>query len=188
MSDEIEDIDVDALEKRMDGALSALKGDFSSLRTGRASASMLDAVMVEAYGVPTPINQVGTINVPEPRMVVVNVWDKSLVNTVDKAIRNSGLGINPVMDGTLLRLPIPELNEERRRELAKVAGQYTENARIAVRNVRKDGMDQLKKAKAAGMSEDDQKLWEDEIQSLTDAAIKKIDAALEVKQAEIMQV
>ncbi|MEO1550389.1 MAG: ribosome-recycling factor, partial [Pseudomonadota bacterium] len=122
------------------------------------------------------------------RMVVVNVWDKQLVNAVDKAIRNSGLGINPQMDGTLLRLPIPELNEERRRELAKVAGQYAENARIAVRNVRRDGMDQLKKQKADGMSEDDLKLWEDEVQSLTDSSIKKIDSALEAKQEEIMQV
>ena len=187
MSDDIE-IDTDALEKRMDGALTSLRGEFASLRTGRASASMLDPVTVEAYGAPTPVNQLATINVPEPRMVVVNVWDKSLVNAVDKAIRNSGLGINPVMDGTILRLPIPELNEERRRELAKLAGQYAESARIAVRNVRRDGMDQLKKAKADGMGEDDQKIWEDEIQSLTDAAIKRIDDALSAKQDEIMQV
>ena len=180
MSDEDLDIDVDALEKRMAGALSALRGEFASLRTGRASASMLDPVQVEAYGAMMPINQCATINVPEPRMV--------LVNAVDKAIRNSGLGINPVMDGTILRLPIPELNEERRRELAKLAGQYSEQARIAVRNVRKDGMDQIKKAKAAGMSEDDQKLWESEIQDLTDQAIGNIDAALETKQEEIMQV
>lgn len=182
------EIDLDDIERRMEGALGSLRSDFASLRTGRASANMLDAVTVDAYGTVTPINQVGTVNVPEPRMVTINVWDKSLVNAVDKAIRNSGLGLNPVMDGTLLRLPIPELNEERRRELAKVAGTYTENARVAVRNVRKDGMDQLKKAKAAGMSEDDQKIWEDEIQSLTDTAIKNIDTALETKQAEIMQV
>ncbi len=183
-----EDIDLDALEKRMDGALSSLRGEFASLRTGRASASMLDPVMVDAYGSTMPINQCATINVPEPRMVLVNVWDKGLVNAVDKAIRTSGLGINPQMDGTILRIPIPELNEERRRELAKVAGQYAENARIAVRNVRRDGMDQLKKAKADGMSEDDHKLWEDEIQALTDQAIKKVDASLETKQEEIMQV
>ena len=187
MAEDIE-IDLDSLEKRMDGALSALRSEFTTLRTGRASASMLDPIMVEAYGSTMPINQCATINVPEPRMVLVNVWDKSLVNAVDKAIRNSGLGINPVMDGTILRLPIPELNEERRRELAKLAGQYAENARIAVRNVRRDGMDQLKKAKADGMGEDDQKIWEDEIQSLTDTAIKRIDAALEGKQEEIMQV
>jgi len=182
------EIDMDALEKRMGGALNALRGEFASLRTGRASASMLDPVTVDAYGASMPLNQCATINVPEPRMVVVNVWDKQLVNAVDKAIRNSGLGINPQMDGTLLRLPIPELNEERRRELAKVAGQYAENARIAVRNVRRDGMDQLKKQKADGMSEDDLKLWEDEVQSLTDSSIKKIDSALEAKQEEIMQV
>ncbi len=187
MADETE-IDVDALKKRMDGALSALRTEFASLRTGRASASMLDPVTVEAYGSPTPINQLGTITVPEPRMVLINVWDKSLVNTVDKAIRNSGLGINPQMDGTILRLPIPELNEERRRDLSKVAGQYAEHARVAVRNVRRDGMDQLKKAKAAGMPEDDHKMWHDEIQDLTDAAIKKIDAALDAKQDEIMQI
>ena len=187
MSDDIE-IDLDDLERRMEGALGALKSDFSSLRTGRASASMLDAITVEAYGAPTPLNQVGTVNVPEPRMVTLNVWDKSLVNAVDKAIRTSGLGINPVMDGTLLRLPIPELNEERRRELTKVAGQYAESARVAVRNVRRDGMDQVKKASNEGMSEDEQKLYSDEIQDLTDKAIKNIDDALETKQEEIMQV
>ncbi|MEL6598737.1 MAG: ribosome recycling factor [Pseudomonadota bacterium] len=188
MSEEDLDIDLDALEKRMDGALSALRGDFASLRTGRASASMLDAVQVEAYGSPMPINQVATINVPEPRMVTVNVWDKSMVNAVDKAIRNAGLGINPVMDGTMLRLPIPELNEERRRELAKVAGQYAEQSRIAVRNVRRDGMDQIKKAKAAGMAEDEQKMWSEEVENLTKSAIGKIDDALDTKQSEIMQV
>ena len=187
MSDDI-DIDLDDLERRMDGAATSLRADFSTLRTGRASASMLDAVTVEAYGAPMPINQVATVNVPEPRMVTVSVWDKGLVNAVDKAIRTSGLGINPVMDGTLLRLPIPELNEERRRELTKVAGQYAENARIAIRNVRRDGMDQIKKAKDQGMSEDEQKLYSEEIQSLTDAAIEKVDQALETKQEEIMQV
>ncbi len=187
MADEIE-IDLDDLQRRMDGALTSLRSDFGSLRTGRASASMLDAISVEAYGQATPLNQVGTVNVPEPRMLTLNVWDKSMVNAVDKAIRTSGLGINPVMDGTLLRLPIPELNEERRRELTKVAGQYAENARVAVRNVRRDGMDQVKKAKAEGMSEDEQKLYTDEIQELTDAAITKIDEALEGKQEEIMQV
>ncbi|MHA3913364.1 ribosome recycling factor [Halovulum sp. GXIMD14793] len=184
----VEDIDVAALEKRMYGALNALKTEFASLRTGRASASMLDPVMVDAYGSAMPLNQCATINVPEPRMVLVNVWDKGLVNAVDKAIRNSGLGINPQMDGTILRLPIPDLNEERRRELGKVAGQYAETARIAIRNVRRDGMDQLKKAKTDGMGEDDQKIWEDEIQELTDRMIKRVDEALETKQAEIMQV
>jgi ribosome recycling factor len=185
--DEIE-IDVDDLERRMDGALASLRGEFASLRTGRASAQMLDPVMVDAYGAMTPINQVGTVNVPEPRMVTVNVWDKSLVGKVEKAIRESGLGINPQLNGTIIMLPIPELNEERRRELTKVAAQYAENARVAVRNVRRDGMDQIKKAKAQGMSEDDQKLWESEVQEMTDAHIAKVDQALEVKQAEIMQV
>jgi len=149
---------------------------------------MLEPVMVDAYGTKTPINQVGTINVPEPRMVTVNVWDKSLVGKVEKAIRESGLGINPQLNGTIIMLPIPELNEERRRELTKVAAQYAESARVAVRNVRRDGMDQIKKAKADGMSEDDQKLWETEVQDLTDAFIGKVDQALETKQSEIMQV
>ncbi|MBB5514713.1 ribosome recycling factor [Rubricella aquisinus] len=187
MSDEIE-IDIDALAKRMDGALNSLKGDFASLRTGRASGNMLDAIEVEAYGANMPINQCATINVPEPRMITVSVWDKGLVGAVEKAIRNSGLGINPVMDGTTLRLPIPELNEERRRDLTKVAGQYAESARVAVRNVRRDGMDQVKKAKSDGMGEDEQKLYQDEIEEITKAHIATIDQALEAKQAEIMQV
>ncbi|HSG57800.1 MAG TPA: ribosome-recycling factor, partial [Paracoccaceae bacterium] len=139
MSDEEFEIDTDDLERRMDGAMAALKTEFASLRTGRASASMLEPVVVEAYGQRTPINQVGTINVPEPRMVTINVWDKSMVGAVEKAIRNSGLGINPQLNGTIIMLPIPELNEERRRELTRVAAQYAENARVAVRNVRRDG-------------------------------------------------
>ncbi|MDG1181459.1 MAG: ribosome recycling factor [Tateyamaria sp.] len=181
-------LDTDDLGRRMDGALANLKIEFASLRTGRASASMLEPVMVDAYGAITPINQVGTVNVPEPRMVTVNVWDKGLVGKVEKAIRESGLGINPQLNGTIIMLPIPELNEERRRELTKVAGSYAENGRVSIRNVRRDGMDQIKKAKADGLSEDDQKLWEDEVQDMTDAAIKAVDAALETKQAEIMQV
>ncbi len=187
MSDEIE-VDLDDLTRRMDGAMTALRHEFASLRTGRASASMIEPVMVDAYGTMTPINQVGTVNVPEPRMVTINVWDKSLVSKVEKAIMESGLGINPQTNGTIIMLPIPELNEERRRELTKVAGQYAENARIAIRNVRQDGMHQLKKAKAAGMSEDEEKIWHDEIQELTDQHIKSVDAALETKQEEIMQV
>jgi ribosome recycling factor len=183
-----QEIDLADLEKRMEGAIAALKAEFAALRTGRASASMLDPVTVEAYGSQMPVNQLGTITVPEPRMVLVNVWDKGLVGAVDKAIRNSGLGINPQVDGTILRLPIPELNEERRRELAKLAGQYAEQARVAVRNVRRDGMDRLKKAKAAGMAEDDHKLWTEEVQELTDREIGRIDAALHAKQDEIMQV
>ena len=187
MSEEFE-LDTDDLKRRMDGAMANLKTEFASLRTGRASASMLEPVMVDAYGSQTPINQVGTVNVPEPRMVTINVWDKGLVGKVEKAIRESGLGINPQLNGTIIMLPIPELNEERRRELTKVAGQYAEHARVSVRNVRRDGMDQIKKAKSEGMSEDDQKFWETEIQSLTDRMIASVDEALTAKQAEIMQV
>ena len=181
-------IDTDDLQRRMDGALSAMKTEFSSLRTGRASSSMLDPITLEVYGQRTPINQLGTINVPEPRMVTVNVWDKTNVPLVEKAIRESGLGINPQLNGTIIMLPIPELNEERRRELSRVAGQYAESARVAVRNIRRDGMDQIKKAKADGMSEDDQKFWEEAVQELTDNTIKTLDETLEVKKAEIMQV
>jgi ribosome recycling factor len=187
MPNEVE-IDLDDLQRRMDGATASLKADFSSLRTGRASASILDTVMVDAYDSQMPLNQCGTVNVPEPRMVTVTVWDKTLINAVEKAIRNSGLGINPVGDGMTIRLPIPELNEERRHELAKVAGGYAENARVAIRNVRKDGMDRVKKNKAAGMGEDDQKIWSDEIQEMTNSAIANIDKALDAKQEEIMQV
>lgn len=181
-------LDTDDLERRMDGAISSLRTEFASLRTGRASASMLEPVMVDAYGQKTPINQVGTVNVPEPRMVTINVWDKGLVAKVEKAIRESGLGINPQLNGTIIMLPIPELNEERRRELTKVAGHYAENARVSIRNIRRDGMDQIKKAKADGISEDDQKFWETEVQELTDKLISAVDAALEGKQTEIMQV
>jgi ribosome recycling factor len=181
-------LDTDDLTRRMEGAMTNLRTEFASLRTGRASASMLEPVQVEAYGQMTPINQVGTVNVPEPRMVTVNVWDKSMVNKVEKAIRESGLGINPQLNGTIIMLPIPELNEERRRELGKVAGQYAENARVSIRNVRRDGMDRIKKAKADGLSEDDQKFWEQEVQEMTDTYIKQVDDALEHKQAEIMQV
>ncbi len=187
MSDDVE-IDLDDLKRRMDGAIAALRTEFASLRTGRASASMLEPVQVEAYGQMTPINQVGTVNVPEPRMVTINVWDKSMVGKVEKAIRESGLGINPQLNGTIIMLPIPELNEERRRELTKVAAQYAEHARVAIRNLRRDGMDQVKKAKAEGMSEDEQKLWSEEIQELTDRFIAQVDSQLETKQAEIMQV
>jgi ribosome recycling factor len=187
MSDE--EIDIGALEKRMEGALHALRTEFASLRTGRASASMLDPVTVDAYGSSMPINQLGTITVPEPRMVLVNVWDKSMVNAVDKAIRNSGLGINPQMDGTILRLPIPELNEERRRELAKVAGHYAEQARVAIRNVRRDGMDQLKRMEKDGeLSQDDHHKAADTVQEVTDGEVKKINDLLAAKEAEIMTV
>ncbi|MCA0919742.1 ribosome recycling factor [Pseudooceanicola nanhaiensis] len=188
MADEDFEIDTDDLRRRMDGAMGNLRTEFASLRTGRASASMLEPVQVDAYGQMTPINQVGTVNVPEPRMVTINVWDKALVGKVEKAIRESGLGINPQLNGTIIMLPIPELNEERRKELTRVAAQYAEHARVAVRNVRRDGMDQVKKAKSDGMPEDDQKFWETEVQDLTNEFIAKVDKALETKQAEIMQV
>ncbi len=187
MSEDFE-LDTVDLTRRMDGAMANLRTEFASLRTGRASASMLEPVQVDAYGQMTPINQVGTVNVPEPRMVTINVWDKGLVGKVEKAIRESGLGINPQLNGTIIMLPIPELNEERRRELTKVAGSYAESARVSIRNLRRDGMDQIKKAKADGLSEDDQKFWEGEVQELTDTYIKKVDEALETKQGEIMQV
>lgn len=185
MADDIE-IDTDAIQRRMDGAMTALRTEFASLRTGRASASIVEPIMVDAYGQMTPINQLGTVNVPEPRMVVINVWDKGMITKVEKAIRESGIGINPVVDGPLIRLPIPELNEERRKQLSKVAAGYAESAKVAIRNVRRDGMDQIKKAK--GMGEDDQKMWSEEVQDLTDKAIAAVDRALEAKQAEIMQV
>ena len=187
MSDDFE-LDTDDLQRRMEGAIANLRTELASLRTGRASGSMLEPIMVDAYGAMTPINQVGTVNVPEPRMVTINVWDKGLVGKVEKAIRESGLGINPQLNGTIIMLPIPELNEERRRELGKVAGQYAENARVSIRNLRKDGMDQIKKAKNDGLSEDDQKFWETTVQEITDSHIKFVDETLETKQAEIMQV
>ena len=188
MSEDATDIDLDDIQRRMDGAMAALRQEFASLRTGRASANILDPIMVDAYGSMTPINQLGTVNVPEPRMVTINVWDKGMINKVERAIRDSGLGINPVTDGPIIRLPIPELNEERRRGLTKVAAQYAEHARVAVRNVRRDGMDQIKKGKLGGMAEDDAKIWGDEIQDLTDATILTIDRLLDAKQHEIMQV
>ena len=186
MADDFE-LDTDDVKRRMDGAMTSLKNEFQTLRTGRASASMVEPVMVDAYGAMTPVNQVGTVNVPEPRMITLNIWDKSLVGKVEKALRESGLGINPQVDGTIIRLPIPELNEERRRELTKVAGQYAESARVAIRNVRRDGMEQIKKNKE-GMSDDDQKFWESSVQDMTDGYIKQVDEALETKQGEIMQV
>ncbi|WP_101340781.1 MULTISPECIES: ribosome recycling factor [Cereibacter] len=188
MSQDDLEIDLDAIQRRMDGAMHALRTEFGSLRTGRASASILEPIHVDAYGQQTPLNQLGTINVPEPRMVVINVWDKGMISKVERAIRDSGIGINPVVDGPIIRLPIPELNEERRKELTKVAAHYAEQARVAIRNVRRDGMDQIKKAKSAGMAEDDQKMWSDEVQALTDKAIAAVDKALEEKQKEIMQV
>ena len=174
------------LEKRMEGALSALKGEFSGLRSGRASASLLEPIMVDAYGAMMPLNQVGSINVPEPRMISVSVWDKALVSAVDRAIRDAGIGLNPVVDGTNVRVPIPTLTEERRRDLSKVAHKYAEQAKVAVRNVRREGMEAIKKAE--GVGEDDQKRQSEQVQKLTDLMIKKIDEALSAKEAEIMQV
>ncbi len=174
------------LEKRMDGALSALKGEFSGLRSGRASASLLEPIIVDAYGAMMPINQVGSINVPEPRMISVQVWDKALVSAVDRAIRDAGIGLNPVVDGANVRVPIPPLTEERRRDLTKVAHKYAEQAKIAIRNVRREGMEAIKKAE--GVGEDDQKRQSEQVQKLTDAMIKRVDEALTAKEAEIMQV
>ncbi len=181
--------DLKDIERRMEGALGALKSEFGGLRTGRASASLLEPVMVDAYGTQMPMGQVGTISVPEARMLSVQVWDKSMVKAVEKAIGSAGLGVNPVVDGQLVRVPIPELNEERRTELTKVAAKYAEQARVAVRNVRRDGMENIKKSQKGGrMSEDELKMWSEEIQRLTDESIKHIDDALHSKDQEIMQV
>ena len=178
--------DLKALEKKMDGALNALKNEFAGLRTGRASTSLVEPITVEAYGSKMPMNQVGTVSVPEPRMITIQVWDKSMVGAVERAIRESGLGINPVVDGQNVRVPVPPLTEERRAELAKVAGKYAEQGKISVRNVRREGMEAIKKAD--GVGEDDQKRMSEEVQKLTDDMIKKIDEALVKKEAEIMQV
>ena len=174
---------------RMDKAVAALKEEFGSLRTGRASASLLDQVSVDAYGSTMPINQVGAISVPEPRMITVNVWDKALVIAVEKAIRAAGLGLNPVTDGQNLRIPIPPLTEERRKDLVKVAGKYAEQQRIAVRNIRRDANEDLRAAeKAHVISQDEEKRMEAEVQKLTDEAIKRVDEALKIKEQEIMHV
>ena len=181
--------DIDDLERRMDGALEALRKEFSGLRTGRASASLLEPIVVEAYGATVPINQLGNINVPEPRMISVQVWDKANVKAVEKAIRNSALGLNPAVDGTLLRIPLPELSEERRQELVKVAHRYAEQARVAIRNVRRDGMDQLKKLEKDGhISQDEHKVWADEIQAMTDKHTEIVGELLQAKEKDIVTV
>lgn len=181
--------DIKDIERRMDGAVETLRKEYGGLRTGRASASLLDPVTVEAYGSAMPLNQVANVSVPEPRLITVSVWDRSMVKAVEKSIRDAGLGLNPQSDGQTIRVPIPELNQERRQELAKVAAKYAEQARVAVRNVRRDGMDTLKKMlKDGDLSEDEQKGWADRVQTLTDAHIKKIDEALATKEKEIMQV
>jgi len=182
-------LDFNDLSRRMHGALAVLKTELSGLRTGRASPSLLDPVMVNAYGQQMPINQVATINVPEPRMLSVQVWDKSVASAVDRAIRDANLGLNPIMEGQLLRIPIPELNSERRQEMVKVGHKYAEQARIAVRHVRKDGMDTLKKFEKDGHhSLDDTRRQTDELQKLTDATIQEIDDLLASKEREIMQI
>jgi ribosome recycling factor len=175
------------LERRMHGAVEALKHDLQGLRTGRASTTLLDPVTVEVYGSQMPLNQVGTVSAPEPRMLSVQVWDKSNVGPVDKAIRSAGLGLNPIVDGQNLRIPIPDLTEERRKELAKLASQYAEKARIAARNVRRDGMDALKTDEKKGeISEDERKRREGDVQKLTDSTIAEIDAATAAKEKEIL--
>ena len=184
-----EEPDIDDLQRRMNGALAVLRQEYSGLRTGRASASLVEPIVVQAYDTEMPLSQVATINVPEPRMISIQVWDKSQVKAVEKAIQNSGLGLNPIIDGQNLRVPIPELTEERRVELAKIAGKYAEQAKISVRNVRRDGMDKLKKLERAGdLSEDDAHIWSDEIQQITDDVIKQIVETHEGKKSEILQV
>ncbi|HEY7977465.1 MAG TPA: ribosome recycling factor [Rhizomicrobium sp.] len=181
--------DKNELSRRMDGAVSTVKSELNGLRTGRASAALLDPVKVDAYGNVSPINQVGTVGTPEPRLITVQVWDKGLVKAVDKAIRDAGLGLNPQTDGQLIRIPLPELNEERRKELVKLAHKYAEAARVAVRNVRRDGMDALKKAEKEGkIGQDEHHKLGDELQKLTDGHIRDIDQTLQGKEQEIMQV
>jgi ribosome recycling factor len=179
--------DKNDINRRMHGALENLKHDLAGLRTGRASTALLDPIQVEVYGANMPINQVATVSVPEPRLISVQVWDRSNISAVEKAIRNAGLGINPITDGQMIRLPIPDLTEERRKELAKLAGQYAEKARVAVRNVRRDGMDALKAdEKKKEISEDDHKRLDTEVQKMTDDTIKEIDAAAHSKEQEIL--
>lgn len=177
--------DKNDIKRRMDGAIEVLAKEFGGLRTGRASVSLLDPVMVEAYGTRMPLNQVATVAVPEPRMLTVQVWDTGMIKATEKAIRDAGLGLNPMPEGNTIRIPIPDLNEERRKELQKVAGKYTESARVSVRNVRRDGMDSIKKGDAP---EDEQKRQSEEVQKMTDEAIKKIDTMLAEKEKDIMKV
>lgn len=181
--------DLADVKKRMDSALDVLRKELQGLRTGRASASLLEPLVVEAYGSELPITQVGTVNVPEPRMLTVQVWDRGMVKAVEKAIRTSSLGLNPAVDGQLIRVPLPELTQERRNELVKVAHKYAEQARVAVRNVRRDGMDQLKKLERDGdISQDEHKHWSDEVQKVTDRHIEAVNQLLEQKEKDILQV
>jgi ribosome recycling factor len=181
--------DMDDIKRRMDGALDSLRKEFAGLRTGRASANLLDPIVVDAYGSNMPLNQVASVSAPEPRLIIVQVWDRGQVKAVDRAIRESGLGLNPQAEGSVIRIPIPELNEERRRELTKVASKYTEHTRVAIRNVRRDGMDRLKRLlKDSDISEDENETLSKKVQELTDSYIKKTDDALAAKEKEIMQV
>ena len=183
------EINKDDLRKRMDGAINSFNGDLAGLRTGRASTSMVDGILVDAYGQKMPLDQVGSISVPEARMISIQVWDKGLVVAVEKSIHESGLGLNPQVDGELIRIPIPELNEERREELSKIAGKYAEQAKISIRNVRRDGMDEIKKIEKEGsVGKDRAKDLEGEVQELTDDYIKRIDEILSQKESEIRQV
>jgi ribosome recycling factor len=177
------------VKRRMTGALDTLRKELGGLRTGRASVNLLDPVVVEAYGQKMPLSQVGTVSVPEARLITVTVWDKGQVKAVEKAIREAGLGLNPMSEGTLIRVPLPDLTQDRRQELVKVAGKYAEQARVSVRNVRRDGMDMLKTLeKKHEISQDEHRKWHDEVQALTDSNIKKIDETLATKEKEILQV
>jgi len=183
------EFDLNDIKRRMDGAISSLQHDLAGLRTGRASASLLDPITVEAYGTQTPLNQLANVSIPEPRMLSVSVWDKSMVGKVERAIRDSHLGLNPITDGTTLRIPLPELNEQRRKELVKVAHTYAENGRISARHVRRDGMETLKKLEKDGdMGQDDARQMAERVQKVTDETISEIDRTLSAKEAEIMQV
>ena len=179
------DFNLNDLRKRMDGVITSLKSDFSGLRTGRATANLVEPIIVDAYGSKMPMNQVGTITVPEPRTIAVNVWDKGLVGAVEKSIREAGIGVNPVVDGQNVRIPIPPLTEERRKELTKIAAKYGEQAKVAIRNVRREGMEAVKTAEGG---EDEQKKLSEDVQKLTDEFVKSVDEALAAKEAEIMQV
>ncbi|MEO0498050.1 MAG: ribosome recycling factor [Pseudomonadota bacterium] len=182
-------LDLKDLQRRMDGTVTALRNDLSGLRTGRASANIVEPLMVDAYGSKMPMNQVANVSVPDARTVQIQVWDSGLVRAVDKAVRDSNLGLNPVLDGQLLRIPMPEMTEDRRREVVKIANEYTEKARVAARHVRRDGMDQLKKAEKDGdLSKDEAHSLSEDVQKMTDGTIKEIDATLATKEAEIMQV
>jgi ribosome recycling factor len=181
--------DINDINRRMDGAINAFKHDLAGLRTGRASVNLLDTIVVDAYGAPTPLNQVANVTVPEARMLSVSVWDKALVGKVERAIRDSGLGLNPITDGMLLRIPLPELNEQRRKELVKIAHQYAEAGRVAIRHVRRDGLDSLKKFEKDGhLGQDESRALGDKVQKLTDEFIADVERLLLLKEGEIMQI